>query len=76
MALNLDILDSYRQDMVKQALKDNDLPHLTTAIVEVERFTEDLKPEDIDTAIDFAEILLTLEAAKWQLENPSPPSHP
>jgi len=69
MALNLDILDSYRQDMVRQALKDKDPLHLGTAILEVERFTKELTENDVDKAIDFAEILLELEIVKWQVEN-------
>lgn len=71
MAPNLDILDSYRQELVTSALEQNDLEHLGTAILEVERFAAELKAEEVDKAINFAEILLKLERAKWLLDNPS-----
>jgi len=70
MSANLDILDSYRQTLVNEALERDDLEHLNTAIAEVERFSKDLEADDVDTAINFAEILFELESAKWKLENP------
>jgi len=71
MSANLDILDEYRQKLVKEALEQNDLEHLNTSLFEVERFARDLEADEIDKAINFAEILLELESAKWKLENPS-----
>jgi len=70
MSASLDILDSYRQTLVKEALDQDDLEHLNTALFEVERFAREIEPDAIDKAINFAEILLELEAAKWKLENP------
>lgn len=71
MVERLDILDDYRQQLVKTALEKNNIPDLDTAILEVEIYSKGLSPDDIDKAIIFAEILLELERAKWQLENPS-----
>ena len=70
MIAQLDILDVYRQQLVKTALEKNTVPDLDTAILEVERYSKKLTPDAIDKAINFAEILLELEAAKWKLENP------
>ena len=75
MIAQLDILDDYRQQLVKTALEKNTIPDLDTAILEVERYSRDLAPAAFDKAINFAEILLELEEAKWQLENPSVSNH-
>jgi len=69
--MQLDILDQVRQDLVKKALAEANNPVLLdTAIREVEIFSRETKPEEVDKAIAFAEILTELETARWRLENP------
>lgn len=76
--MQLDILDQVRQDLVTEALEKGDDPVLLdTAIREVEIFSKETKPDEVDRAVAFADILMKLELAKWHLENPStsnPPS--
>lgn len=71
MELQLDVLDDFCKDMVRSALEKNELELLNTTIAQVERFTVELKDVEIDEAIAFAAILLVLEDAKWELDNPS-----
>lgn len=70
--MNLSALHEYDRQLCEKALETWEPGDLRQAIEYVERRSRELKPEEIDKALDVAEIMTVLETNLWAMEDGYP----